>query len=471
MVKHRIFTVGFELPGDDFEYIEFDSNQTLLDADIVLFEPTLGNQSPIDHHNGKPLLDEEESLTVKEQIAHWRSEILAAVSAGKVVIVYLKKPVELYRYLGDDEPSSDDGFIEISSYAALPIEMIAKAKSGEGIRLEKGPNCLASYWSEFSAYCPYEAEINGNFDQVLLRSRAGDRTIGAANFPPSGAILLLPPLLYDENKFRHFDPFTQKVFWTPEAYKFGNRLAAALAQLAENLQDKSQRTPAPTWALESGYRLLEESELQSQISVCASRIADLQLKTSSLKEKLSRAAVLRDLLFEKGRPLEAAVIEALLLFGFEAKPFTDGKSEFDVIFVSPEGRCLGEAEGKDRKPINIDKFSQLNRNLDEDFACHATADYAKGVLFGNAHRLTPLNERNEYFTVKCIAAAKRAKVALVRTPDLFAPARYLKESGPDAEYAKKCRKAIFRSEGDVAIFPSLPSVGPASLKAASAQLS
>jgi hypothetical protein len=41
MAKNRIFTIGFDLPGDEFEYVEFRSDQTLLDADIVLFQPTL----------------------------------------------------------------------------------------------------------------------------------------------------------------------------------------------------------------------------------------------------------------------------------------------------------------------------------------------------------------------------------------------------------------------------------------------
>ena len=56
MGKYRIFTVGFELPGDEFEYYEFSSDQTLLDADIVLFETTLGAYSAFETHSGKPLL-------------------------------------------------------------------------------------------------------------------------------------------------------------------------------------------------------------------------------------------------------------------------------------------------------------------------------------------------------------------------------------------------------------------------------
>ena len=126
------------------------------------------------------------------------------------------------------------------------------------------------------------------------------------------------------------------------------------------------------------------------------------------------------------------------------------------MFVSAEGRFLGEAEGKDNKSVNIDKFSQLERNLNEDFARDGVTDYAKGVLFGNAFRLLPIGERGDFFTKKCISASKRVAVALVRTPDLFAPAKYMKETPADAGYAKQCREAIYRAEGEIVTFPAPP---------------
>jgi hypothetical protein len=149
------------------------------------------------------------------------------------------------------------------------------------------------------------------------------------------------------------------------------------------------------------------------------------------------------------------VVEALTTIGFVAKRYAEGESEFDVVFEAPEGRCLGEVEGKDSKPINIDKFSQLERNLQEDFARDDVKEYAKGVLFGNAERLIDIQSRGETFTTKCVSAAKRAHVALVRTSDLFDPIRYLRTHS-DSDYATACRKAIFASDGDLVVFPAAP---------------
>jgi hypothetical protein len=81
--KKRIFTVGFELPGSEFEYIEFDSDQTLLDADIILYLPTLGAcEFEYDQeYAGKQVLSHADSFSTKARLDHWRNEIVAAVNA------------------------------------------------------------------------------------------------------------------------------------------------------------------------------------------------------------------------------------------------------------------------------------------------------------------------------------------------------------------------------------------------------
>ena len=169
--------------------------------------------------------------------------------------------------------------------------------------------------------------------------------------------------------------------------------------------------------------------------------------------EIEEAARLRALLYETGKLLESAVLKALRLLGFTAEPYRDGDSEFDAVFTSAEGRFLGEAEGKDTKAVNIDKLSQLERNLQEDFARDGVTEFAKGVLFGNAFRLEPPADRAPFFTGKCVSPAKRLRIALVRTPDLFESVRYLSHR-TDPAYAEACRRAIFDAEGAAVAFPS-----------------
>src|SRR5207244_4389409 len=138
----------------------------------------------------------------------------------------------------------------------------------------------------------------------------------------------------------------------------------------------------PDWASVEAYSLPLEERVRAESVKLDREIAALAERGKELQKQIEEASELRALLFETGKPLESAVLKALRLLGFKAEPFTDGESEFDAIFTSREGRFLGEAEGKDTKAINIDKMSQLERNLQEDFAREGVTAYAKGVLFG-----------------------------------------------------------------------------------------
>ncbi len=64
MARKRIFCIGFELPGDDFEYIDFGSDQSLLDADVVLFRPGFGQHYASESYQGQPLFSHSTSVQV-----------------------------------------------------------------------------------------------------------------------------------------------------------------------------------------------------------------------------------------------------------------------------------------------------------------------------------------------------------------------------------------------------------------------
>ena len=160
-----------------------------------------------------------------------------------------------------------------------------------------------------------------------------------------------------------------------------------------------------------------------------------------------------------GRRLEAAVLEAMRLMEFEASNFRSSDSEFDVVLECAEGRCVGEVEGRDRKAISIDKMRQLEVNIHEDLSREEVSEPAKGILFGNAFRLSSPSDRPaEHFTAKCMTAAKRNRTALIRTCDLFEVAKTLADTR-DVGFATSCREAIFDTSGGVVVFPAIQAAG------------
>lgn len=101
------------------------------------------------------------------------------------------------------------------------------------------------------------------------------------------------------------------------------------------------------------------SALRVQLLEAERDVEKAQKNKERIAEELRSAGAIRALLYEKGKPLEHAIIEALRLLGFTAASFKESDSEFDVVFESGEGRLIGEAEGKDNKAVNIDKLRQL----------------------------------------------------------------------------------------------------------------
>jgi len=178
-------------------------------------------------------------------------------------------------------------------------------------------------------------------------------------------------------------------------------------------------------------------------------------KREQVEASLDDAGLLQALLFAQGRPLDDAVLRALKLMGIQAERLVSDESEFDAVFGIDGQRFLGEAEGRDRAAIDIDKITQLERNIAEDFASEEVTEHARGVLFGNPQRLTTPGEREKTFTPKCMSSAKRNEFALVLTYQMFGPAAYL-EATEDHDYAAACRAAITGTKGQVVEFPEVP---------------
>jgi hypothetical protein len=259
MAKKRIFTIGFALPGEEFHYIPFDSDQSLLDADIILFEPGFKRHYTSEEYNGIPLFNKSDSHRVYENLSHWRSELAGAVNAGKLVIIFLKKPLIYFRYTGQQNFSgtgrsrtTTNIVAEVSSYDSVPNLTKVEAKTGREVRLTKKGAYLATYWKDFAKYSNYEAFIEGKFTHATLTTKSAEKIVGAT-ISGKGWLLFLPPIRYNREKFTRHDPKEEKTYWTPEALEFGKRLVAALAAIADTLLAGHIASPPPEWVFDSAF--------------------------------------------------------------------------------------------------------------------------------------------------------------------------------------------------------------------------
>lgn len=466
MSEKRIVTIGCELASDAVKNVPFRSKSSLLDWDIVLFKPKINDFIGYStrHFQGKPSLGDTESFRLRECCEHWRREIKEAVGAGKTAIVFLPELTSVYIDTGERSYSGTGRnrkttrhVSEYNNYRAVPAELAPVAANGTEMKLASNvAPPLATFWSEFRTMFAYQVLLTSEKVPASIMTRTGDKAVGALyrTKTSSGSLVLLPDFDFYPDDFLEFK--VEQRAWTKKAIAFANRFVSAIVQLDRTLRAESDITPEPNWAASDTYLLAPERSLRSALMAAELDLEKAQRAKEEIVERLRGESLLRGLLFEKGKPLESAIIDGLRKLGFKAEPFKDDGSEFDVVFESEEGRLIGEAEGKDNKAINVDKLRQLQMNIHEDLLSESVSTPAKPVLFGNSYRLVTPSDRGEPFTEKCVAAAATMNTALVSTPDLFLAVQNFVEC-QDLHFAAACRSAIFSTTGRV-VFPAPSSI-------------
>ncbi|WP_160063749.1 hypothetical protein [Psychromonas sp. L1A2] len=460
MAQKNIVTIGFELNNDSVNYCSFNSDSSLLDYDIVLFKPDIDDfVSNADMFEGKPSLSDHDSFRLKDKVQHWRREILESVECGKTVFIFLSELAQIFIATGQKTYSGTGKNRQTTrhvtpydNYQIIPAEINVVKTKGREIKLApKHAELISSYWKEYSNQSSYKVTIGDKVPASLL-TKNGDKTVGSIirSKNSNGALILLPDIDFYPDEF-----FDDEGDWgSAESKKFALKFTKSVVSVDKAIKNSDELTAEPEWSKSINYKLKKEEKLDSELLKVESDLADIQLKKESIIKKLNESGQLRNLLFEKGKPLEFAILDALKILGFSVSQFENSESEFDAVFESKEGRLIGEAEGKDNKALNIDKLRQLALNIHEDLEREEVESPAKPVLFGNAFRLQELEKRNDPFTTKCYSGAKTNSTALVFTPDLFIVAKYLSDN-KDLRFATKCRKVMLNTIGRVC-FPKVP---------------
>ena len=469
-----VFTVACEIPGGLGQYVEFGSRASLLDADFVLFEPDLGEHESLQSYRGKPRLNDILSFQFQEDIEHWRRELKDVLMAGRTVFMLMKGREEVYvstgekQYSGTGRNRQTTNLVRpLSNYEVFPFSASIVESHGTSMVLCPGGRVLVEYWQQFSEDSSYRVHIaESESARPLVVTRHGQRVVGAIfRAKAGGALVALPWIYFYRDEFlapANDDKGSSGEAsgeggseWTREAAEWGRRYLGALESLDAVIRQQRETTPVPAWARADGFRTKQEVALSAELLRIQSKVADLEKSREKSEDQLEDAGTLKKLLFAQGEELEAAILEAMRLMGFVANKYRDSDSEFDVVLECSEGRCIGEAEGRDNRAIGIDKMRQLEVNILEDLSRDEVSGPAKGVLFGNAYRLKAPSERpGTHFTAKCMSAAKRNGTAMVRTCSLFEVARALADE-PSAELAASCRKAILETAGAEVEFPQM----------------
>lgn len=467
MARSRIIGVGIDIPGTgaEVETTSLRSKASLLDYDIAVINPAIDNfyGYSYEEYLGKPCLDDSNSFSLKEHIEHWRREILEAVRAGKNVFFMLNQEQIVYVATGEKTFSGTGRnrqatrhVTSVSNYQLVPGGITVTNSNGSSMVLVGKDNVMAPYWSALQDVTEFRVFLDGQGLKPLVQTRSGNKTVGGKlrYKNADGNLLLLPFIDFELDEYTYVNEKDKKSYWTKEAIALGKRFVASICEFDKTLRSTSELSAQPDWLTQDKFVLPKEEIARAALLEVEAKIDEMQKEKEQIEQRIADESVLKRLLYEKGKPLEASIRMALEIIGFSVSHYKESDSEFDVVFESKEGRVLGEAEGKDNKAINIDKLRQLEMNIHEDFSRDEVSTMAKGALIGNAYRLIEPENREAFFTEKCLTAANRSGTALIRTVDLFYASRYL-SGKTDEAFSKKCREAILATTGIVE-FPEIP---------------
>jgi hypothetical protein len=459
-MEKQIFTIGYEIPAFSDSYVDFYSDLSLMDSDILLISPDVF--TPKGDWIQFTTSDDgcyniSASSTYKQKMSRLKKEINDYLIAGKNVFVFLTKEenYQLANSVSVTGKNQNTFSTEIySNYSFLPIN-IGTLTSAVGKQIIfNGTPQFREFYEKFKKNLEYQIYLeNVSGARVIFTGKDKTKILGVIYKVKNGNLILLPYLKYDRDKFTEYKREKNKRYWTNEAKQFGNSLVKVFVDINNNLHKGEDRTPPPQWITEPSFQLPQELAYIREVEIKTGEIEALISQKREYEIKANKEAQLKDLLFEKGKNLEVAINLALEIMGYKAQNFNDGSLEIDSVITSPEGvRFIGEAEGKDTSAIDIDKFRQLTMNIQEDLQRKEIQKPAIGILFGNGFRLTKPSERAEQFTTKCINTASSSNCILIKTMDLFKVTKYIKESN-NIDFAKKCREVIQNSIGKIVEFP------------------
>ena len=147
----RVLTVACRIPGDFGEYVDFRSRTSLLDADFVLFRPTLGFWNHLVDTRNTPLPGTH-SEDFQRTLIHWRTEISAAMNAGNTVFVLLS---DIKRLILNPEHILDSIGSEsrrtATNYDTLPYPVKVVGSTGTSMSLSQDQSLLREYWDHFGS--------------------------------------------------------------------------------------------------------------------------------------------------------------------------------------------------------------------------------------------------------------------------------------------------------------------------------
>jgi hypothetical protein len=408
----RIASMGCSFQNNDITEVPFRSNTSLLDFDLLLWDPTeLFDLYSRDWQNptygGYKCLSNDESVHFADELNRRRTEMIDLLGSGRPLVIFIPTPKAIYHWSGEKKYSGTgknqktinivNQFVLNDAIPYTEIETVAA--EGDYIEFQGNP-VFKIYWDRMKEDHYYSAYFKTNVGEPFLFIKGTQKSVGTYIKTKKSFILFLPSI----NPVRN----TKK-----ESREVSKKFIESLLDLIKKLQMEQGDFNLPSWS--DQYQLPEE---KSQIDILSEKERELEVLIdliSKEKEKLNKLKEYKLLFSGTGRSLELVVKRVFEEIGFTVK---DGKPGRDDLILDYKGKiAVAEIKGL-TKSASEKNAAQLEKWVMEYLTENSI--HPKGFLIINSYNNLPLKDRDkEDFPHQMLQFSEHREHCLITTIQLL----------------------------------------------------
>ena len=382
----RILGLGCLVNNDATEYEKFRSDATLLDYDVVIWDPETTiyeYRTGLDHdtYRGLPCLDDDDSVRFVDDVKRRGEEIRQLLELGRTVVLFASGPACCYVDTGERQVSGTGRNTrttrvvrEVDLFSVLPFKFAPVTASGKHAELRAGEP-FAGFWRKTADLLEYRAYFDIAKAAPLLVIAHTDRTVGALARHGLGFVLVLPAPYWDQEQDTDFEEDEAK-------------LLEALEELILQLRQETGDFTLPAWS--SAYRLPGEDAHRTELAA-SERVRDEILGQIDAQKNALATLDQRKLLFTgTGLALETQAKAAFRALGFTVTDAAPGRDDF----IATRADTVAVVEVKGVAKSGAEKHAaQLEKWVAGHYEQHG--QQPKGILVVNAYADTHLEQRTD----------------------------------------------------------------------------
>lgn len=421
-----ILAIGENLRDARVENTEFRSARTLLEHEIVLWNPrnVLASYSTGNRFEGSICLSLAGSAAYQRDAERRWLEFHDYLGLGRLLVVLLPAPMRFYTDTGREENEGTAGKPRMSKILdtrsvedLIPVEFESVLANGERFRVLEGEP-FATFWRSVGEQFLYEAYLKDPVGTPLLSIYGADRVVGALVHAHGGVVLLLPQRYeYKADDQREpgesLDAFEYRQSLAQEALekRVSGQFVDALLDLARELRGAPEEE-LPDWT--TRYLLPGEPEASAAVQKAEDGVARALRRAEKASSKLKHIQREKILLAGTGLQLEIAVERALTMLGCQVEPGDPGRADRIIRWKGNVG--VVEVKGLTKTAREKDA-AQLEKWVSTYAIEHGCVP--KGILLLNAWRSKPPHERTVAFPPQMCPYAESRQQCLVTTSQLL----------------------------------------------------